>query len=64
MIANGAEGLVGASEDASRIYFVSTEQIEGEGEAGEPNLYLYEPAKAAAEKYRLVATLGQRTFGF
>jgi hypothetical protein len=39
--------------------------------AGEPNLYLYEPAKAVPDKYRLVATLSEaelsprfRWFGF
>ncbi|HEX5711819.1 MAG TPA: hypothetical protein VFX85_00730, partial [Solirubrobacterales bacterium] len=57
-IAGGAKGVVGASEDASRIYFTSTEQIEGEGVVGKPNLFLYEPGKA--EEYRLVATLSER----
>ena len=63
LIASGAQGVVGASEDASRIYFVSTNQIEGEGEAGKPNLYLYEPAKAAPDKYRLVAMLSAKDAG-
>ncbi|HEX5713288.1 MAG TPA: hypothetical protein VFX85_08255, partial [Solirubrobacterales bacterium] len=57
-IAGGAKGVVGASEDAARIYFISDEQIDSEGVAGEPNLYLYEPGKA--DEYRLVATLSQR----
>jgi hypothetical protein len=49
--AGGFEGLVGKSEDLSRIYFVDTEALtsptekntNGESaEAGEPNLYLWE----------------------
>jgi hypothetical protein len=50
LIANGVKGVMGASDDASRIYFVSKEVLSGEGEnsegdkagAGKPNLYLYE----------------------
>jgi hypothetical protein len=59
LIAKGSLGVVGASEDASRIYFLSSEAIEGEGVAGKPNLYLYEPGQSAPERYRLVATLSQ-----
>jgi hypothetical protein len=39
LIAGEVLGVVGASEDASRIYFVSKEPLDG-GQAGEPNLYL------------------------
>ena len=42
LIAEGTEGVVGASEDASRVYFVSTLALGGKGKAGEPNLYLHE----------------------
>ena len=43
-IAQGAIGPLGASEDASRIYFASSEDLDGEGpaSAGARNLYLYE----------------------
>ncbi|HST68758.1 MAG TPA: hypothetical protein VLI94_03760 [Solirubrobacterales bacterium] len=49
-IAGGFAGFAGASEDASRIYFASSNVLAGEdensegdkAEAGEPNLYLYE----------------------
>ncbi len=49
-IAEGVEGVAGASEDASRVYFASTKALTGEDEnsegdkatAGEPNLYLYD----------------------
>jgi DNA-binding beta-propeller fold protein YncE len=41
-IAGEVVGYLGASDDASRIYFLSKEAIEGGGEAGQPNLYLYE----------------------
>jgi len=51
-IAGEAQGVLGASEDLSRIYFVSREEIEGEGEEGAPNLYLWEAGTVS-----LLATL-------
>ncbi len=39
-IAGGVGGVVGASEDLSRIYFVSTEALAAGATAGKPNLYL------------------------
>jgi hypothetical protein len=41
-IAAGFQGLVATSENLSRLYFVSTEVLGGEGEAGKFNLYLRE----------------------
>jgi DNA-binding beta-propeller fold protein YncE len=43
-IAKGVEGQMGASEDASRIYFASTEDLDdtGPATAGAHNLYFYE----------------------
>ena len=55
-IAKGSAGVVGASEDLSRIYFVSSEALGGEGTGGAPNLYLREGAGAGAST-RLVARL-------
>jgi hypothetical protein len=51
-IAGGVSGVVGASEDLSRIYFVSTEALAAGAEAGHPNLYLSQGGSK-----RLVATL-------
>jgi hypothetical protein len=44
LIAKGVEGPMGASEDASRIYFASTEDLDDGGPAavGDHNLYFYE----------------------
>lgn len=56
-IAESVSGVVGASQDASRMYFVSREQLDGEGVAGSPNLYRYEPGKTDSERYELVATV-------
>ncbi len=53
LIAHGAFGVLGTSRDLSRFYFLSTEQIGGQGIAGEPNLYRYE----ADGNYAYVATL-------
>jgi hypothetical protein len=61
LIAGEAKGVAGASEDASRIYFVSREEIGGEGEVGKQNLYLYDSSATGAERYRLVATLEDNT---
>ena len=41
-IATGVSGLAGWSEDASRLYFVSTDQLTPEAAEGEENLFLYE----------------------
>jgi len=42
-IASEVLGFMGASEDAQLVYFVSREDLDGNGpaQAGEPNLYLY-----------------------
>ena len=45
-------GFLGAAGDLARIYFLSEEEIEGEGEAGKPNLYLYQ-----AGQYTLIGVL-------
>jgi len=52
-IAGGFGGVAGASEDASRIYLTSTEDLAAGAVEGQPNLYLYE----AGVGFRLVATL-------
>jgi len=64
LIAKLSKGVLGASEDASRVYFVSKEalsnQPNGEGEvvaAGKPNLYLYEAGEGGGT-YTFIAELG------
>jgi NHL repeat len=63
LIAGKVAGVVGASEDASRVYFASRETLTGanaEGRspsAGKPNLYLFDASKSGADRYRFVATL-------
>jgi hypothetical protein len=42
LIAKGIMGVMGMSEDASRVYFASTEVLDAGATSGEPNLYLYE----------------------
>jgi hypothetical protein len=55
-IAEGVTGVVGASEDASHVYFVSKEALAGGATEGEPNLYLYEAGEDGGT-YAFVATL-------
>jgi hypothetical protein len=50
---NETKSVAGASDDAARVYFVSTASLDEEGSAGKPNLYLYE----AGVGTKLVATL-------
>ncbi|HEU4599193.1 MAG TPA: NHL repeat-containing protein, partial [Solirubrobacterales bacterium] len=52
-LASSVEGVVGESEDLSRVYFVSTAALATGAEAGRPNLYLYEAGQPTA----LVAVL-------
>jgi hypothetical protein len=55
LVAPGVTGVMGASEDLSRIYLVSTADLAEDAKAGEPNLYLYQEGEAL----RLIGTLGQ-----
>jgi hypothetical protein len=54
----GFQGIAGASEDLSRVYFIDTEELGGEGQTGEPNLYLWEEGETPhAGTTRFIATL-------
>jgi hypothetical protein len=63
LIAKGVSGVIGESEDASRVYFISGEALSGEqknsagakAQAGRPNIYL---AEGGTLTY--LATLGSR----
>jgi hypothetical protein len=46
-VALGVIGLIGASEDGQRAYFVSNKSIGGEGAAGQPNLYVFDEGTVA-----------------
>jgi len=67
-IAGGFIGFAGASEDASRVYFASSNVLAGEDEngegdkaqAGEPNLYLYEEGAG----FSFIGTLASADLGF
>jgi len=63
-IAEKVHGVLGTSDDATRVYFASEEALAGSGEnsegdeaeEGEPNLYLYEQGEPAT--YTFIGTLG------
>ncbi len=61
LIAPGVEGPLGASEDASTLYFASTKDLDGPGPAteGAHNLYLYE----AGGSITFVAELASQDIG-
>jgi DNA-binding beta-propeller fold protein YncE len=54
LVPGGTVGVMGASEDLSRIYFGSTEALAAGATADKPNLYLHEDGSPL----RFVATLG------
>jgi hypothetical protein len=59
--ANGANvlGVMGLSDDGSSIYFVATGRLDGQGVAGQPNLYLHRDG----DPVRFVATLSDGDAG-
>ena len=62
-IAGQVTGVLGASRDASRVYFVSKEALAGanaQGKApavGKANLYLFDAGRSGADRYRFIAAL-------
>lgn len=54
-VASGFKGLLGASDDASKFYFASTESLAAGATAGEPNLYL--GTAADPPSFKFVASL-------
>jgi DNA-binding beta-propeller fold protein YncE len=56
LIAHRSNGVMGASEDLSRIYLVSEEALAPGAAAGEHNLYLYEGA--GAPSFTFIGRLG------
>jgi sugar lactone lactonase YvrE len=58
LIASDVEGVMGMSQDASRVYLVATEALDGAAVAGEPNLYLYEEGQG----FDFIATLSADDF--
>ena len=65
LIAKEVEGPMGASEDASRIYFASKEDFDGTGPAaaGEHNLYLYEADSGAGGSFTFIMELAAEDIG-
>jgi len=58
LVEEGVGGVMGASEDLTRIYFVSSADLAGEAEEGAPNLYLYE----GGQPLTFIATLASFDF--
>jgi hypothetical protein len=54
-IADGFQGVLGASDDATKVYFVSNEVLATGGTGGKPNLYLFEAGEPG--DFSFVATL-------
>jgi hypothetical protein len=55
LIAKGVTGVMGASEDVSRVYFASKSVLAPGASAGQPNLYFFERGGSS----RFIATLAQ-----
>lgn len=61
---NGAEvlGMLGRSEDGNWVYYVAKGQVlAGQGELGQPNLYVWHDDGSVAGETRLVGTLANST---
>jgi len=65
LIAKGVEGPLGASEDASRIYLASSEDLDGEGPAanGAHNLYRYEAEEGGPGSFAFIMALSAADIG-
>lgn len=59
LIAGEVDGPMGASEDATRIYFSGREDLDdgGPATAGEHNLYLYDASASAGEQFSFIMEL-------
>ncbi len=57
LIAHKVMGILGASEDASRVYLVSEEGLDG-APAGSPNLYLYDASGGGGLRFVAVLSDG------
>ena len=55
LIAGGFIGILGVSDDGSKVYLVSSEARDAGAISGEPNLYLYEAG--ASGSFHFIATL-------
>ena len=66
LISKGVEGPMGASEDLSRVYFASSEDLDGVGPAskGGHNLYLYDAtANGGAGAFTFIMALSAEDIG-
>lgn len=57
-LAGGFQGVLGASDDAAKVYFASSEVLDAGASAGQPNLYLYEAGEP--DSFEFIATLSAR----
>ena len=55
LIAAEVRGVMGASEDLSRIYFATGKNLGGGAVEGKPNLYLYEDGEGGPGSYSFIA---------
>ena len=57
LLAEGVIGVMGMSEDASRVYFASSKALAPGAVEGKPNLYLYEASGGGGGATSFIATL-------
>ncbi|HEX4435999.1 MAG TPA: hypothetical protein VH061_04315 [Solirubrobacteraceae bacterium] len=50
-------GVMGVNTAATRVYLVSKEELDGEGVAGQPNLFLYDSTKAVGHRFAFIGGL-------
>ncbi len=59
LVAGKVSGVMGVNQEATRIYFVSREELSGNGVAGKPNLYLFDETKSGSAQHQFVGTVSE-----
>ena len=64
LLASRVLGVMGVNQEATRIYFISREELSGQGVEGKPNLYLFDATKSASARFQLVGTVTEQDASF
>ena len=57
LITSELMGVMGVNQEATRIYFLSRGEISGHGDAGKPNLYLFDATKSGSAQFQYIGTV-------
>jgi hypothetical protein len=57
LVVSNVTGVMGVNQEATRIYFLSEEEISGQGVTGKSNLYLFDSTKSGSARFQFVGTV-------